>query len=259
MRCPMWQATVLSAIPCLRLVLTRRRRVRRRSPIVPALLVTPICRGRLRVAIPLPVLGLPVLRRRRAGGRAWYLPVLAVRRVLLLLGLVAVLPLVLARRRGKARCVLGRVVGRCARGLGVVVGLGAVSLRRGLVLRGRAWRLVCGGRRGATVGSCLPGIAVPEVLVLWKGRALVSIPMRLLCDMYLGACVEQTYRSAGLSTKHVCDAAHHGACEPARAMRRLRGLAAVVVLGLRRLVARGEEVRCKLADDLTAEAAGCPR
>lgn len=40
---------------------------------------------------------------------------------------------------------------------------------------------------------------------------------------------------------------------------RLRGLAAVVILGLRRLVARGEEVRRELPDDLTAKAAGRPR
>lgn len=70
----------------------------------------------------------------------------------------------------------------------------------------------------------------------------------------------QTYRGTGLSPKHVCDRAHHGPCKAPRVMRRLRGLAAVVVLGLRRLVARGEEVRRELADELTAKAAaGCPR
>lgn len=74
------------------------------------MLVAPVCRRRLLVAIALPVLGLAVLRRRCAGGRAWYLAVLAIRRVLLLLALVAMLSLVLARRWRKARGVLWRVV-----------------------------------------------------------------------------------------------------------------------------------------------------
>ena len=77
--------------------------------------------------------------------------------------------------------------------------------------------------------------------------------------MYIGAFEVQTYRGAGLSPKHVRDRAHHGTCKPARVVRRLRGLAAVVVLGLRRLVARREEVRGELPDDLTAKTAGCPR
>lgn len=167
---PMLKAAILAAVPCLARVLSRRRRVRRRRSVIPALLVGPVCLWRLLVAIPLPVLGLAVLRRRCAGGRAWYLPVLAVRCVLLLLALVAMLSFVLSWRRRKARAMLGRVVGGgCARGLGVVGGLGVVSLRRRLVLRGCAWRLVCGGRRGATVGSCLAGIRVSEVLVLQRG------------------------------------------------------------------------------------------
>lgn len=169
--CPMWEAAVLAAIPCLARVLVRRRRVRWRRTVVPALLVAPVRRWRLLVAISLPVLGLAVLRRRCTGGRAWYLPVLAVRCVLLLLALVAMLSFVLSWRRREARGMLGRVVGGgCARGLGVVGGLGVVSLRRSLVLRGCAWRLICGGRRGATVGSCLTGIRVTEVLVLQRGR-----------------------------------------------------------------------------------------
>ena len=254
----MWHATVLAAIPCLAWVLTRGRRVRRRRPVVPALLVAPICWARLWLTIALPVLGLAVLHRRCAGGRAWYLPVLAVRCVLLLLSLVAVLSLVLARRRRKARGVLGRVVGGCVRGLGVVVGLGVVALRRRMVLRGCDWRLVCGGRRRATVASRLAGVAVPEVLVLRRGVNRLVYPWPHV--RYVSwACDEQTYRGAGLSPKHVRDRPHHGARKPARAMRRLRGLAAVVVLGLRRLAARGEEARCELPDELAAEAAGCPR
>lgn len=175
---PMWQAAVLAAVACLGRVLTRRWRVRGRRTVVPALLVTPVCRCRLLVAIALPVLGLSVLRRRCAGRRAWYLPMLTILRVLLLLCLVAMLPLVLAWRRGEARGVLGRVVGGgCARGLGAVGGLGVVPLRRRLVLRGCAWRLVCGGRRGATIGSCLAGIRVPVVLVLQRVGHQVSIYM----------------------------------------------------------------------------------
>ena len=139
------------------------------------------------MAIALPVLGLAILRRRCASGWARYLPVLAVRRVLLLLALVAMLAVVLAWRRREARGMLGRMVGGCARGLGVVVRLGVVSLRRRLVLRGCAWRLVCGGWRGATVGSCLAGIAISKVLVLRRGCKLVSIPMASFA-FYISDC-----------------------------------------------------------------------
>lgn len=92
-----------------------------------------------------------------------------------------------------------------------------------------------------------------------KGWGIGQYIHGLNCALYPGSFDMQTYRGARLSPKHVCDRAHHGTCKAPRVMRRLRGLAAVVVLGLRRLVARGEEVRRELPDDLTTEATRCCR